>query len=523
VAKIGSITAKVTASTDGLVTGLQKAQTILNGSIAKMQNRMKDFATMAAGVFTGNLLTDALKGGMGRLVGIFTEGQDAVLTMGKAARKAGVDIGSMQVLSEAMGGDAEKAAEAFLKLNEAIGKAAVEGETGPFERLGLDALELSGMAADKRLSSIAEKLGAIQDPIARARAGTALFGDQFKEVADVLADGGKLLDITGKQLGAFGAAFSEQQLAAAKEADQAFRQLSYLYKGLVTQIGAAIAPIVAELSKMFKSLADYGLSFDGLRDKIVNIAEVLAKVGAFIREAFANPDLIIKAWDVIFNYIKAGLYELAGTIANELGKLVRMKDAGANLLGQASRAKFKADIGFFGGGGLIEELGATNSFKKIEELFGKIRNRITEVKNVAKNNNPIELFRESMEKLKESMKTGLDTFLEDSKKIAARMKFGRDRNILDAMDEQLSMQALGQKVMALANSSRPEVKFAGAMQAGSRDAYTAIIANQFTQRESVQELIARLQREQLEQQKLQVQYGRETAEALRQLEVQGLN
>jgi hypothetical protein len=78
-------------------------------------------------------------------------------------------------------------------------------------------------------------------------------------------------------------------------------------------------------------------------------------------------------------------------------------------------------------------------------------------------------------------------------------------------------------VMSLANSSRPEVKFAGAMQAGSRDAYTAIIANQFTQRESVQELIARLQREQLEQQKLQVQYGRETAEALRQLEVQGLN
>ena len=524
-AKIGSITAKVTASTDGLVTGLQKAQTILNGSIAKMQNRMKDFAAMAAGVFTGTLLADAVKGGMGRLVGIFTEGQEAVLTMGKAARKAGVDIASMQVLSEAMGGDAEKAAEAFLKLNEAIGKAVVEGETKPFERLGLDAIELSGMSADKRLTAIAEKLGAIQDPIARARAGTALFGDQFKEVADALADGGKLLDATGKQLGAFGAAFSETQLAAAKEADQAFRQLSYLYKGLVTQIGAAIAPIVAELSKMFGSLADYGLSFDGLRDKIVNIAEVLAKVGGFIREAFANPDLIIKAWDVIFQYIEAGLANLKGQFLDSLSLSLGKGDKfgfGARAdaaFEQADKLRRRAETSR---AALGDQLAGTDSFKKIDDLFKKVREQIIGAKNVAKNNNPIELFAESMEKLRDSLKTGLDTFLEDSKKITARLKFGRDRGILNAMDEQASMQALGQKVMQLA-ANRPEVKFAGAMQQGSREAYSAIIANQFTQRESVQELIARLQKEQLDQAKLQVQYGKEAAEALRQLEVQGLN
>lgn len=521
-AKIGSITAKVTASTDGLVTGLQKAQTILNGSIAKMQNRMKDFAAMAAGVFTGTMLADAVKGGMGRLVGIFTEGQEAVLTMGKAARKAGVDIASMQVLSEAMGGDAEKAAEAFLKLNEAIGKAVVEGETKPFERLGLDAIELSGMAADKRLTAIAEKLGAIQDPIARARAGTALFGDQFKEVADVLADGGKLLDITGKQLGAFGAAFSETQLAAAKEADQAFRQLSYLYKGLVTQIGAAIAPIVAELSKMFGSLADYGLSFDGLRDKIVNIAEVLANVAGFVKEAFGNPKLLTDVFDAVLANIKAGVAELKAEILDLLSNLPFRGELAIDAEGQRRRAK---DLRVDARVSLADATYAfanTDTSKKIDELFGKIRKRIVEVKDVAKNNNPIELFAESMEKLRESLKTGLDTFLEDSKKITARMKFGRDRGILNAMDEQASMQALGQKVMQLA-ANRPEVKFAGAMQQGSREAFSAIIANQFTQRESVQELIARLQREQLDQAKLQVQYGREAAEALRQLEVQGLN
>jgi len=513
-ASIGSVVTKITANADGMTAGISKAQIILKGGLAKMQESVSRFGETFAGVLAGNFATDAIKKGFGFLSNVFTDGNEAILNMGKAARKAGVDIGGMQIVAEAMGGDTEKAAEAMLKLSENIGKAAVEGADEPFKKLGLDAMELSAMSADKRMMSIAEKLSAIQDPIARARIGTGLFADQWKEVSAVLYDGGKLLASTAENLDKFGAGFNESALQSAKDAEQAFKQVSYLWKGFTNQVGQAIAPIVAEVAKAFGSIADYGITFQGLRDKIVDVAEWIAKAGAFVRESFADPELITKAWDVVFQFIQAGLNDLKANLFDSISYFLPGKALEAE--GLRGLADAQRNLGKAMGKKLGQELADLPSFKKVDEVFANVRDRIKDTKKDAQQFNPFELWAQSMDKLKDSLKTGFDTFREEAKRVVGLLDFARKAGKLTAADAAVGFQALGRSVQGLL-SSLPQMKFAGAMELGSGEAYSATIAAQFDGKQSVQEAIAELNRRQLEEQQIQTELGKQTVDALRNL------
>jgi hypothetical protein len=521
-ASIGSVVTKITANTEGMTAGVTKAQAILKGGMAKMAESVKGFGEVFAGVVAGNFATDAIKKGLSTFVGMFTAGNEAILSMGKAARKAGVDIGGMQVVAEAMGGDLEKAAEGMLKLNENLGKAIVEGQEEPFKKLGLDAMALSAMTADKRMVTLAEKLTAIQDPIARARAGTAIFSDQWKELSGILGDGGKLLNQTAESLDKFGAGFNESALQAAKDAEQAFKQVGYLWKGLYNQIGQAIAPIVAEADKLFGKIADYGVTFKGLRDKIIDAFEWIAKSGQTAWSTIFDTKKLQTFWIGIQKMV-TGLGELfASVFSNALASafdsinLSIFKNAAKNLRQKSKDQSASSQLSFSAGFAFFSQLKEGVDFTKIDKFFNEVRNRIQDTKKDAQQFNPFELWAQSMDKLKEGMKTGFDTFREEAVRVVKLMDFARKAGRLTAEDAAVGFQALGRNVQQLL-ANVGQVKFAGAMEAGSSEAYSAILAARFEGKRSVQEMIADLARQQLEEQRTQTELGKQTVAALENL------
>lgn len=112
------------------------------------------------------------------------------------------------------------------------------------------ALETMATRAKKptdALMQVADKLAAIKDPTQRARMGTMMLGNSYRDLEPLLEKGSKGIRGLMSDADELAGVFGKDQVAAAKAARVEMGKLEVFYGGLRTQLASTVIPIFAAL------------------------------------------------------------------------------------------------------------------------------------------------------------------------------------------------------------------------------------------------------------------------------------
>jgi hypothetical protein len=171
--------------------------------------------------------------------------------MSKAAKRLGMDVGSMQVILLAAGPGERKSAEKGLyKLGEAMGDVARGSKVAekPFKALNINIESLAKAPVGDAFATIADQIAAIPSPALRAKAALDIFGKSSRELMPMLMRGSQGLRDAQKRIDDFGLGFNGADAANIKAAAEASRNIGFFKQGLMNQITIGLAPVLAEVA-----------------------------------------------------------------------------------------------------------------------------------------------------------------------------------------------------------------------------------------------------------------------------------
>ena len=421
-----------------LVVNLAGNNTKLKSAIAESKGGLKGFASSAAGFL------NPVTAGLTALAG------GAIAAGGYAADQSGVSVETLT------GG--------IKKLTIAIGK----GDAKPFEQIGLSIKELQQLSPEDQFRRVAEKIGEIPTAAGRAAAAVKIFGKSGFEMTGLFAEGMDGLNTLLRDAEALGIGVSDEGLAKAARADDAIQRMKASFGALLDQVTVGLAPafeyIATTIADMIPPVTQLFAKFNELSDKAQFLSDILdASMSVAFESIKANWDLMLgemivaatKAGREIASGIASPGAAIGGFIGGKVGKAIGGPDA---VQGQTPLDTAKQNLD-----SVLARLDAVKPFvpqgpkapikddgSKLKGLFGGIA--------------------ESAGPLIEGMKSKI------GQEIAGAKLTG---NWFAKTAENL----IGDKIKdpkAMADDGKPETKmetqFVGAMQKGSAEAYSTIVA-----------------------------------------------
>lgn len=281
---LGGTVVNLGMNTDKFKKGIGSAQSGLksfaSGATALLNPITIGLAAMTAGAVAAG---GALWGITNRISGLAGIADKAVQTglsgeflqrLGYAADQSGVSI-------ETLTGGVKK-------LTIAIGN----GDAKPFEEIGLSLKDLQALSPDQQFMKVAEAIGKIPTAAGRAAAAVKIFGKSGIDMTGLFAGG---LDDINKLLTeakAIGIGVSEEDLKRAAIADDAFQRMKASFGALIDKVSVVFAPALTDIAdKITGMIAPVNLlmdKFNAMPDKFKFLGEV-----------------IVAAFDLGFAHIKA--------------------------------------------------------------------------------------------------------------------------------------------------------------------------------------------------------------------------
>lgn len=576
-ADIMPMAVKMIASAEGLQQGVEKTKAIIGKGAADLskqaENLGRTMGTKLTGAFKLAMGAGAAAAGGGALVAggmayAYYEGANMIREMGNAAAQASAPVEEFQALVAAFG-KSEDAIDAATKLANLVGKAAVLGEgADALNAIGLDATQLAN--STNAFEQVADKIGAMGQGFRQSWAAMSLFGEDYKKFMPVLSRGGEFIREQKALLDSFGATIGGSAVANVRDADRFFAQFDALKQGFFVQIASGVAPMIAELSALIPKLSEMGITFKGMAGFIVDSAEAVSKLGYATMEAFSSPqvrsamfeivgDVMVYAANKFTQALTAGLAAMMQTIGNRsLGKLwipgmgemplgrLPFGDIGDDLARKSQNqgivAATRIQAAAIEWKQLQESLRDLPGFAALEGFFGRVRNRMADVGNAAMRNNPFEVWKVSVDALEQSVATSTDQMVKEFNRLESLVRnaptindllspkgsFARNpmdefqnafqQTIDDAenMREKL-LEPVFRKLggMAAQIGQMNQYQPVGAMEQGSREAFSTVTAARFSARESMEQMIARLLAENNKLAAEQARAGRDLVEAWR--------
>lgn len=392
--------------------------------------------------------------------------------------------------------------------------------TDALGRLGLSGRDLAGLPLTDSLGKIADKFAALKSPADQARIAYEIFGDGARDLIPSLLEGSAGLDSAAARVKGFGLAVSESDVANAKAAADALESLTKLKDGVVNQLAVGIAPVIAEVGELFSGV---GLSVDGLADTVISGMQGIGYAVAAGVESWKGLTMVWDGLKIAFQKVVSYLLDglaLVGDGINAASEKVRELsgiDLGTiDLSGVRDSARAWSDAADTNAADFWKKWAEDKSaFTTVNDLFDRIRNRMKETHEDAKKRNVIDAMLAdtgAIGKLKDSLRTPFDDFKSQAKEVMALQARGAFR-----LAPGLDLQVLGAEFRKLQQSFQlPEVKFAGAAEKGSKEAYSAILKFQNPQKaESVQDAMKRIQEQLLREQKENVRVGKDVLKVLK--------
>lgn len=258
------------------------------------------------GIFSSIISSLPIAGGAAAaFFAAFTVGSQSLINADNQARRLGTSVTGLRTAMH--WGDNSQAMPQILQN---VNKKLQDFHFGSIiARQDLETLSKSSGAAvlAKDFASIVDQLSKIQDPTTRAALAFRLLGDQAGEVLRSLSKGNT--DRSSGLVKSLGLSASPEDIEQMRKVSDTMRELGMIAQGVWNQILLGLAPVAAELSKMFNAA---NLDLTWIRGKVMEIAKGAAMVGAFMYEAFTGNTKVIAAF---FELLKAGIDELANYTA----------------------------------------------------------------------------------------------------------------------------------------------------------------------------------------------------------------
>jgi hypothetical protein len=316
---IGKVAAVFTASTNGLVTGTNAASKAMNGmrgDVQKLHDKLTTLTTIQGAQLFGNLVSGA-KDAVVALKSIGTETANQITEVQHLAEKLQIPAESLTALAEA--GDevgisqttiataVQKMGQSVLQLQNDVPKAIKS-----FEKLGLSAQDLEGLAPEEVFGKILDKIGALPTPAERTAAAIQVFGKAGKQLAPLFGEGTAAIKAAIEETTLFGNAIDDVSGGHVVNMQNAFKDLGDIFDGFKKQILVAFAPAVVEgMNAAFDGIKNAG----GIVPVSLKFAEIMAvSVGNMIDGAMIFAKILMDAaanFNTIWTKIKGvgqGIY-----------------------------------------------------------------------------------------------------------------------------------------------------------------------------------------------------------------------
>lgn len=348
---IGTGAVVITADADQMTAGLTKA----SGDLKKWAKDSGKIAAGAGGAGIGAGLATAVRGGgvggalaglgagIGTLIapgigtaiggaigggagGFFDDATKSIREMafkGRQADALGVSSDQFEGLGLAYkkaGLSADAVGPSFIRLGKNITDAAQGGSakaTAAFANIGVSANELAGLPLDQSFLKIADAISQLGSPAQQADAAIAVFGKSGGELLPVLQQGSAgLQEFIDKQK-ALGTVVDEKDMAAVQQAAKAIPKITAAMDGLWNRIVVAVAPVIEVVG-------------NGLTKALEAVQPVLRWIGEASKAFFA-------VWGVLLDEVISLIKDVAGGIGKWISETLGLKDttvtAGGIVLG----------------------------------------------------------------------------------------------------------------------------------------------------------------------------------------------
>ena len=178
----------------------------------------------------------------------------------KTSLRIGVNVTSLSELAfaaEQSGASLQDIEKGFAGLSRAMFDAsrgsaeAVDSLTA----LGLSVEEMDGLSPEEQFNKVADALSKMDDASRAGAVAQKLFGRAGRQLLPMLQQGEAGINALRKEANELGRSMSGDDAAAAAEYTDAMNRVSSVWKGLKQQVGAALAPALAEVATNFAQIA----------------------------------------------------------------------------------------------------------------------------------------------------------------------------------------------------------------------------------------------------------------------------
>lgn len=321
---------------DSVEKGVLKAELLKKGvelaaqAVGKMVGYLKD-AVKASSEYADNIMVEA------QTVGISTDALQEYYYMAELVDTDVTTItGSMTKLTKSMGSAAKGS----------------KVSADSFKKLGVNIYNADGSlrSSDDVFTEIIGVLGTMENETERDAVAMDIFGKSAQALNPLIAAGADNINAFREEAHQMGYVLDDETLESLGAVDDAFQRLTVAGDAVKNQIGAALAPVIADIAEKFTAWAQ-SVDWQAVGEKI---AEFVNNAADFIKGLW---DFLSRAWDGItsgleaaWNFAKPILSAIASFFSTLYGTISSVVGAIGNFIGAIGNA-VSAARDFLGGVG----------------------------------------------------------------------------------------------------------------------------------------------------------------------------
>jgi hypothetical protein len=256
-----------------LVRGLRRAEKRLKAFGDRIRNLGLKIAGLGAAMLTP--LLGAAKA--------FSSMGDQVAKMAKRTGLSVETLSELRFVASQTGTEFESLEMAFRKMQRSIYDAGrgLSTAVDALEDLGLTFKDLDGLSPEQQFKLLADRISQVEDPTRKAAIAMSLFGRTGTNLLPMFAAGAKGIEELQEEARRLGLTMSGEDAKAAEDFTDALDSLWKVVKMGVFHVGAALAPVLQEITGTITGVAvKVSEWIQQNRDLIVTVLKVAAAVFA---------------------------------------------------------------------------------------------------------------------------------------------------------------------------------------------------------------------------------------------------
>lgn len=242
--------------------------------------------------------------------------------------------------------DAENLDGALVKMSKNIGElqAGSKEATEVFGRLGLSIGNLEGLSVSEQFAKIGDAIKGLGNNADEVDATLKLFGKGAGELVNVFNAGSAAAEKFKAEAKAVGVVLSDEDVAAAEQAEGAMRQLKIQWEAFVNHLAVEAAPLITSIANQIKQWTTYLTAHAAeVAKTVMEWVEMTAEIGAFVivaPQVVAAIQTIVAAFEAM-----ATAESIAEAISNPIALAIGLAAAaGAAALIHEQFAKINAGV-----------------------------------------------------------------------------------------------------------------------------------------------------------------------------------